>query len=330
MRIIMHIKISRFAAGVIALFFLWSCQKESHVVQSAETSLSFKVQTGEFQTKTISDGSNIDILYYEIYGSDIRTATSPLAEGEISETDDEGNFILDLSLIKDQTYHFVFWAQVNDQNHYDVSDLRMIKILDYSDENANDESRAAFYAYEIIDLKKPVDETIKLYRPFAQLNIGTSTYNTSLNVGEPLTVLSSGVTVSKVADSFNTLDSEGIGFHKVTFKNNKTPNGADDASKKLLEANGSKYYWLGMNYLIVNGKDSNIVVDINIETSRGDVYLNVPNVPIKENHRTNIIGDLLTTEANFKVIVDKNFKKNDIVVGEDGEIISDGSVTTNP
>ena len=39
----------------------------------------------------------------------------------------------------------------------------------------------------------------------------------------------------------------------------------------------------------------------------GDAHLNVPNVRIERNHRTNIVGNLLITNAVFNIVVDEDF-----------------------
>ena len=280
--------------------------------------MSFKVSTAEVMTKAIADGSNVDILYWEIYG-DVNNAQKPLAEGVVKDDDANGEFTLDLTLIIVQTYTFVFWAQVDREEgkeHYDVSDLRKVYIKTYADEKANDESRAAFFAVKELHVSGPIDEKIILRRPFSQLNIATTSYDTSLNLTSGLKVNTSEITVDGVANAFNTLTGKGEGRLKVLFSPAPTPHGEDDAVKKMLDVNGVKYHWLGMNYLIVNGDKDDVNVDILFDTTHGPVDLYVSNVPVKENFRTNIVGDLLTTDARFEVIVDENFDKNDIVVNK--------------
>ena len=300
-----------------------SCQKEiTDGIDDGGAKVSLTLQTVDQQTRAIADASNIDILHWEIYPEDILDAAKPLAKGSERDTDGDGVFTLDLSLILDQTYNFIFWAQVDPEEgkeHYDVSDLRRVGIKTYDDEKANDESRAAFFAHETIHVSGSIEETITLYRPFSQLNLGTETYDvSSLNLTESLKVNYSEVTAYGIADTFNTITGEGEGSREVHFQQNITPNGDEDAVKKILEVNNTSYYWLGMNYLIVNGNSDNVKVDMKFHTTHGEVELSIDNVPVKENYRTNIIGDLLTSEAFFKIVVDEKFQTPDNIVGDEG------------
>ena len=119
------------------------------------------------------------------------------------------------------------------------------------------------------------------------------------------------MTVNKIANRFNTLDGVGESDSNfngiVTFKAAMTPNGTDDRTDKLLETAAGKYYWLGMNYLIVEGNSDAVKLDVTLNTNMGVVKHPIDNVSIKENYRTNIIGDFLTTGSKFEIIVDDTF-----------------------
>ena len=322
-------KFLNIAALSSMLFLAGSCQKElMGGIGDGGTEVNFTLQVGDMQTKAIADASNIDVLHWEIYDEDVENARGPLAEGSVKDSDGDGTFSLDLSLILDQTYHFIFWAQVDGKDHYDITDLRDVKIK-YTEEtidgetykvvNANDESRAAFFAHEKLHVSGSIGKTITLYRPFSQLNLGTETYDvSSLNLTKPLKVNYSEVVVTGMADSFNTVKGIGEGAENVIFKKAATPNGDRDAKEKILEVNSTSYYWLGMNYLIVKGDKDNVKVDMTLYTTHGDVDLTIENVPVRENYRTNIIGDLLTSEARFKIVVDERFQQPDIIVGDEG------------
>ena len=315
-------KLFYFVAVCTLLLSAGSCQKEiGGGIDDRGAKVNFTLQVSDVQTKAIADASNIDILHWEVYGDDVDTASEPLAEGFETDPDGDGAFSLDLSLILDQTYNFIFWAQVDREEgkeHYDVSDLRKVGIKSYDDEMANDESRAAFFAHKEIYVTGSIDETITLYRPFSQLNIGTEHYDVpSMNLMGQLKVNHSEVTVTGIADTFNTLTGKGEGKQMVHFQKNVTPNGSKDATEKILEVNEHTYHWLGMNYFIVNGDNDNVKVDMTFHTTHGNVDMSIENVPIRENYRTNIIGDLLTTEAVFNIIVDERFQTPDIVVGDE-------------
>ena len=316
-------KIFSIAAMSALILASGSCQKEvTDGIDDGGAKVSFTVRADNESTRAIADASNIDILHWEIYPENVETAAEPLAEGSVKDTDGDGEFSLDLSLILDQTYNFIFWAQVDREQgkeHYDVSDLRKVGIKSYDDEMANDESRAAFFAYKEIHVSGSIDETITLYRPFSQLNLGTETYDvSSLNLTQALKVNHSEITAYGIADTFNTLTGEGEGSQDVHFQKAATPNGDRDATEKILDVNNTTYYWLGMNYLIVNGNADNVKVDMTFHTTHGNVDISIDNVPVRENYRTNIIGDLLTSDAIFQIVVDERFQQPDIIVGDEG------------
>lgn len=306
-------KLIYWTVGLAAVMTAGSCQKEVNYLDG-NTNVKFTVTAGEVNTKAIADGTNIDVLYWEIYGSDPKTATAPLGEGVVRDSDGDKTFTVELKLVADQDYNLVFWAQVDGQDHYVVDDLRSVKIKTYDDENANDETRAAFFAVYPFHTENGVaiNETVTLNRPFSQLNFGATNYETSLNLvnGGVIKVESTEVTVTSIADSFNTIDGVGESSANgaVTFQAAATPNGADDQDVKMLEVQNETYYWLGMNYLIVTGNSDNVKVDIALNTNLGVVTHSIDNVPVKENYRTNILGDLLTTGATFEVIVDEQFE----------------------
>ena len=51
-----------------------------------------------------------------------------------------------------------------------------------------------------------------------------------------------------------------------------------------------------------------IDVDVVLNTNMGVVEHSIANVPVKENYRTNILGDFLTTGATFNIVVDERFE----------------------
>ena len=298
-----------------------ACQRE--MLESplqGDTKVTFTVSPAEAATKAdIADGTNVDILYWEIYDENLTTL---LGENSVEKTSDK-TFTVELSLVADQNYNIIFWAEVEGKGHYVTTDLRNVGI-NYTDAKgnplkANKEERAAFFRVYPFSTEngEPINEDVEIYRPFSQLNLGATTLTTSLNQvnGGQIEVKSTSVTVTKIADVFNTLEGKGEGEVIVTFDAAATP---VDYEQQLLEVGDDKYHWLGMNYLVVNGDSDNVNVDIVVETSVGTVNHSVPNVPIKENYRTNIIGDILTTGATFKVIVDEKFQKPDYITTLDG------------
>lgn len=311
------------ATSLVTALFAVSCNKELETALGGDSHVTFTVSTDEVVTKAeIADGTNIDALHWEIYlTASVSSAEKPLGEGVVIDKDGDKKFTVDLNLVTDQEYSIIFWAQKmsNDDGtnpYYSWTDLRNVKI-DYAvgenTEQKDDEDRAAFFAVHEFDTKNgPVDEDVYLKRPFAQLNLGASNLETSLNNvnGGIIVIKSTDITVKNVANSFNTLDGKGEDEGVLTYKRERTP--YYDYKSKLLVVNKVPYHWLSMNYLAVYGDTDNVELDVKVNTTVGTVQHTITNVPVKENHRTNILGDLLTTAASFQVIVDEEFDTPDL------------------
>ena len=277
-----------------------------------------KVNTDGNGESTIANGHNIDSLFYEIYAKD--NFDKLLGEGrtktEEALTDGSKTFKLTLKLVLDQPYSILFWAHADGgYKYYDVTDLTQVKIRDnYSDFDANDESRAAFHARCDFNADG-TPQSVEMTRPFAQLNLGTSTMESSL-MGD-IEVKTTKVEVSNVANVFDVservgrLELEGADELSVEFNATATPHGSIDNTQKLLKVKTEEYHWLGMNYIVIEGaRDVASTVDVTIETNAGIVTHTINNVPFGQNYRTNLIGNFLISDVTFNIIVDKLFESD--------------------
>ena len=198
---------------------------------------------GEMATKTIGDGQTAKKLYVSVYENDD-------AKTKLASLDKTADFAdlktqVTFSLVKGKTYNFVFWAQAEGAP-YDVTDLKNIKVKDYTT-GANDEKRDAFYATrKELKVNGALTETIKLYRPFAQVNFATADYADAMKAGFNPAV--SSFTASEAATTFDTFAEEGKNKVEVALTETEIP---ADVLKTL---DGKTYTRLAMNYLIPVGK----------------------------------------------------------------------------
>ena len=215
------------------------------------------------------------------------------------------------SLVKGKTYNFVFWAQAEGATCYDIDDLKNIKIS-YEGAVANDETRDAFYATrKELKVNGALTETIKLYRPFAQVNFGTADLLEAAAAG--FIPVKSAFTATDVANVFDTFNAEGkvegTATDKVTFAAAKIP------VEPLVIKDGTKYAWMTMNYIIPVGKQgekhiSNVTAEF--ITEAGDaITASSPQTPVQNNYRTNILGNLLTSQVIFNVEIVPIFNEPD-------------------
>ena len=258
---------------------------------------------GEMVTKALGDGQTAKNLYVSVYEND--------AEKTKLELDKTATFTdlktqVTFSLVKGKTYNFVFWAQAEGAP-YEISDLKSIKVKNYTTD-ANDEKRDAFYATrKELKVNGALTETIKLYRPFAQVNFATADYADAMKAGFNPAV--SSFTASEAATTFDTFAEEGKDKVEVALTETEVP---ADVLKTL---DGKTYTRLAMNYLIPVGKQGeshNIDVAATFKANNGEaVTVSAPNAPVQNNYRTNILGNLLTSQVIFNVEIVPIFNEPD-------------------
>ena len=258
---------------------------------------------GEMATKALGDGQTAKNLYVSVYENDAEKTKLDLDK---TATFTDLKTQVTFSLVKGKTYNFVFWAQAEGAP-YDVTDLKNIKVKNYTTD-ANDEKRDAFYATrKELKVNGALTETIKLYRPFAQVNFATADYADAKKAGFNPAV--SSFTASEAATTFDTFAEEGKDKVEVALTETEIP---ADVLKTL---DGKTYTRLAMNYLIPVGKQGeshNIDVAATFKANNGEaVTVSAPNAPVQNNYRTNILGNLLTSQVIFNVEIVPIFNEPD-------------------
>lgn len=243
--------------------------------------------------------------------------------------------VISLNLVQDQSYTVLFWAQcVPDgkqseqgaSEYYNTDNLTAVtyKNLDANGVPANylsnNESMAAFYKTVFLtkaETDTPNSRSVELRRPFAQLNIATK--NTSDEY--KIKMNKSNVTISNVPTVFD------VAWNQVATPDKDAVSGVtvpasfafgyadvpSDPSK--ITVNKQEYEYVAMNYIFAS---DNVTVEYNVDvtltsrnldgtdgaTTNAVIYNKVVEVPLKENYRTNIVGNLLTHTTDYEVIVD--------------------------
>ena len=282
----------------------------------------------DVQTKaTIADGLNVNELIYEVWWTsedgtiDLKDAQRLYqARAEMAKVPVDGKVVnranVTLNLVKDQHYTILFWAQVKGTGVYNTTDL--VKVH-YNTDNlkeayyANDDALAAFYAVDFVNDGIAKNSKVILKRPFAQVNLATLNDRDPKNNPEDysITLVNSKMTLNKVPTQFNVATSDVDGDAVIEFKYNGVPS---TAVAHTNTATGAEYYYAGMNYVFAG---ANLELTYQIQTrlngseALAEITNTIPNVPVKENYRTNIVGNLLTSKTDYEVIVDAGFNTND-------------------
>ena len=297
-------KAFKYLAAAALTFLAVGCNKEqvTEVPDGQMVDVTFTAALpGEMATKALGDGQTAKNLYVSVYENDADKT-------HLGDLDKTAKFTdlktqVTFSLVKGKTYNFVFWAQAEGATCYDIDDLKNIKIS-YDGAVANDETRDAFYATrKELKVNGALTETIKLYRPFAQVNFGTADLFDAAAAG--FIPAQSAFTATDVANVFDTFNAEGKvegpATDKVTFAKAEIPGGGET----LVTKDGTKYLWMTMNYIIPVGKQgekhiSNVTAEF-ISEAGDAITASSPQTPVQNNYRTNILGNLLTSQVIFNV-----------------------------
>lgn len=298
-----------------------SCSNEMEP-EMTDGTVQFKVELpGNVDSRAISDGTTakkLDVACYDADGNvltNINPVVTPFNERVATVT---------VKLVKGQKYNFAFFAHAENAPYQFNAGAKLsectFSVTDgYTGEAclSNAENRDAFYAtYTDYEVTSATTE-VTLYRPFAQLNFGTD----DLAAAEAAGIIpgTTKVTVKKVATAFNLSTGATTGEVDATFDFAERP-------AETLTVESKDYAWMAMNYFLVPNNEANVDVEMTVNTNKQPVVVPVTSVPVKKNHRTNILGSLFTQEGNFKVIIDQNFDTPDYNVDPEATVFN---VTSN-
>ena len=291
-------------AATTMLFATTSCSEDDpmgpEIGHDGKTQkVTFKVETPDIKSRVYSDGTTATVLQYAVYDAngDILNDLTEL-EGEI-----KGSTQVDLQLTTGNKYSVIFWAEATDAP-YDVDFANKTMTVDYANASSNAENRDAFYAYHEFTVNGNQTETIELKRPFAQLNIGTNDYEASAKAG--YTVGYSSVTVKDVYSTLNLFDGTVDGQAEQTFGLAEIPDG------ETFPVNG--YDYLSMNYLLVSADQETVEIEFgynNTDDAATQKTRTVGSVPVQRNYRTNIYGQLFTSDVDINVEIKPAYETPD-------------------
>ena len=300
-----------FLGAMAAMLLGTSSCSDDMEPQLSDGTVSFKVELpGNFESRTIADGTTatkLEVACYDANG--VKLPVEPTVKTDFVNREATVTY----KLVKGQKYNFAFFAHADGAPYTFTPGANIAGCkFDVNYTGAcNDEKRDAFYAvlkdYEV----SATTTEVKLYRPFAQLNFGADDLAAAKAAG--ITPSQSMVTISKAATTFGLFTEEATGEAAVEYTLADLPN--DPAILRVEEKN---YDWMEMCYFLVPGNEANVDVEMTLKTNGSDVKVPVANVPVKKNHRTNIVGSLFTQDANFRIIIDQNFDNfdYDIVNGQ--------------
>ncbi len=263
-------------------------------------------------TRAFADGLTATALTYVVYKSGttdiVQSGTGTFSNRKAS---------VSLTLMKSIAYDIVFWADSGEGYYTFDTETQIVKANYTSGMTANDESRDAFYkTLNEYTASSSTSETITLTRATAQINIGTNdlqdtdmlsdysnaTYKFMLPFGLPLSInLVSGEVVYTTGLAY-TFSSKGLVTDQSDYASEVYPVSSD-------------YDYVMMAYVLAPPTKTNYTTQFSIHTADFDglnlIHLNLEELPLQQNYRTNIYGQLYTSDKNFTVEIDPMFGDHD-------------------
>ena len=269
-------------------------------------------------------GDEVNRCIMQVYLADDAVLSNATKVGEpktVEVTDGKASFG-SLQLVAGHTYRLVFWADcaatgadgaLKDQ-YYSTEEFPAVTFKEKEGVTyaGNDDSRDAFFASYQLKVDGPSNHTVKLHRPFGQLNIIATDYEI-------------------VEDNFSTLLPTAV---KIEFAN--IPSGINLFTGDLTEAvqqtltsgpvaianvtpaatDGSRQ--LSFDYIFApQGDDQQLVLNEFTMHFQRDGQETISaytfqNIPVQRNYQTNVSGNLLTDRTGIDVEVVPDFNEPDM------------------
>ena len=283
------------AATLIALTTA-ACQKEKlfDSQTAGEETVTFTVKTDAAATKATADndglGAGLTRCLVAVYMKTADPAQPYKLYDTPTATGSGLNYTFTVNLIRKQTYQIVVWADKG-ETVYDVNEGLTLVTRKTGDVACNSDAYDAFYASTEFVQGTTTSTAITAKRPFAQLNLITKDLNENFQPG--------AVSVTYTSpQSFNPFDGSVSNMTEVTYK-------ADSPYYNPTTVTTATQHTLVMNYLFAAADDQTILPSVKMTAKLTvDAEIEVANVPVKRNYRTNIIGNLLTEQTDYTITVD--------------------------
>ena len=280
--------------GITALVAMLatSCQQDLGLVANGgETvNVSFNLATPQIASRAeFSDGMTATHLQYAVYDAQGNILSDLARTNDVIQG---GSKVVDFQLTTGNTYTVLFWAAAPNAP-YTVDLAAKTMEVSYDNAVSSDETRDAFYFYSepftVTSGMAPI--SAELRRPFAQLNIGTNDYAASTSAHYT-------VTAAKVTTyAYKTLN---FATGAVSGKDMVHFGFAPIPTDQVFPVQG--YEYMAMNYLLMAETQETIDVVFTYTDGTTEKQRIVGAVPVERNHRTNLYGQLLTSD--FKVNVE--------------------------
>ena len=328
------------SASVLMALALTACQKEEFGGNEAEGIYTFEVSADNIATKAAIDrdgnGTDVNRFIMEVYLAKT-TGELVLLDRQVKAPtgDSPKSTSFNLTLIKDQEYKVLFWADkgtdaMGDLYYKTTDNLQNVSFLNAARKGNND-ALDAFSKMEVItreESKAGFSKSVQLTRPFGQVNFITTDIPAIRALSGGSDFLPTDVRVSyTTCTGFNVLTQTGTGSEAIEY--------TAPVYSAMDPATNPAKYTLSMDYMLTATSDRetrNLVKLTALANGYELTTVEVANYPVQRNYRTNIIGKILTGDATFDITIDPIYggEHNNYIASSNEDItnaISAGATT---
>lgn len=297
-----------------AAFALASCSADDPAIANGDGTVNITLSLPDIATRALGDTTKCNELVYTVFnakGDPIYKNVKTDAFGV-----DVNTATVTIQLVPGETYNVAFYAH-NKTSEFSSFNNGVITV-DYTKINPNNEIDDAFYYYG--EITPSIGQTVSatLNRAFAQLNFGTTDIDNpavadafakdaTADLNYKLNI-SSGI--------FTTFDMTAENAEAAVAGAIENLAGKVPAKNELFSVPGVSGI-CSIYLLTTKGEDMENVDQNSLLEGSFDLYngqkplrdqINLANVPVKMNYRTNVYGQLLSSNIPVTVTIDKNFR----------------------
>lgn len=264
----------------VLMLLATACQQEdvcSHE-DNVPVNVVYQVQMGDdLQSRALGDGKQVDELIVGIFRDETLITTKTFTRSGNGKFNN-----VSIPMMTKETYNLVFWAQKKDNAIYTI-DNEFNVYIDYSKYNnitltGTEQFEAFTTRKKNVSVDNPGDKNITLTRPFGQLNVGVA----------------EGVDVSRVSKIEMAVKSIPTVYNPL-YNSSSQVEDLDLVLKgstvtEKLEIDNTNYTYLATVFMLPVSDTS---VEMTIYQGIAQTRLNVGDVSLGANERTNIVGNLL-------------------------------------
>ena len=324
--------------AIASMLFASSCSQEEVISQSTgnEVKVTFTTELrNDVKSRAVGDNTNyIDELIFAVYDENevlLPDLTQSVKNGdiELSTVNSNGTrtATINVVLVKGQTYSFAFWAQDKEYTAYSFNPETKKVSISYG-QTANNVNADAFFANFKHTVTGSFEKDITLKRPFAQVNFLNTDKDFELAEKAGFEPDQSSIVVKNAATSLNVLTGDVEGDTEATFTlasliGDETTTIKDASGNDVVFEGATDFHYLATAYFLPTNKNGAVEIEASMSViqsendTKAPVELTVPKVNAQRNYRTNIYGNLLTSNGKFNVTVDPGFDGDHSEVEED-------------